>query len=604
MSGLLDLYAAQAGPTSPPLVSIPSTPGERFGAEYESATAPDRWFNVNGARRDWFQKTIDEIHTETGQSFANPYNAITPEEMQRLGNQPAIIDERRNKIIDANRALREVKPEAINAEGIDQFIGVEGDAARQRAAGSVGTGNGVAGFLGGMLAPTPENILGAMVPPSRLVLGAVAPARSFLAGLAREAAYQGVVGAGLTAGTEALDMMARQATGTAPEFGEVAGNVVAGGVGGALLGGAFHLLHAGPKALWERWTALPEDVRANAPLEVKDAFHALEREALYGNQNRLGIDPMLHERYQGRALDSVLRGTPPRFEDLAQAGDTSTGLSTIFRMGAGEPRGPREQISAMTALDQIAAMRALPDSEIEPFARQVRPNSFARIDRIEGDLSELRTQISDIGSRTPAIADLVDPDTAIRLRAIEQDMKAPALAKKQRLALEQERDMILQTVDPKDRLPKQAEREQTKQLAELQEKVTKLEAQREEAKATADQAVADLRRKLGRYGEDFQPEQAVTDFGLKVPADLERAIQRADFERNARVVRETLPGGAEPKAAPVETVADPQLEAAVKPLVESKPSHLRDLIKELDLHDLSLKDAKAALACANAGGLP
>lgn len=395
MSGLLDLYAAQAGPSAPPLVSIPSTAGERFDAEYEAATAPDRWSSVNGARRNWYQRVIDEHHAETGKTLLNPYGAVTPEEMLRLGNQPAVIEERKNKLIEENRALREIKPDALNAENVDQAIGLAGEAARGRAADLVGTGNGLAGFAGGMLAPTPENILGAFIPPSRAIFGATAVARSFLGGLGREAAYQaGAMGA-LTAATEGMDVLARQETGTAPGAGEVVSNIVGGALGGAVLGGAFHALHMGPRALWERWNRLPEDVRANAPLEVRDSMKVLGQDALYGDSNRLGLPQDLHERYQGRANDAVLRGTPPNFEDLAGVGEMPmTGLATVLREVPTDMR-----VRGMDILDRLS----MTPGALEDVAREARPDLFSAVNQRTSDelIKEERARLYDAAGAVP-----------------------------------------------------------------------------------------------------------------------------------------------------------------------------------------------------------
>ncbi|HEY6984134.1 hypothetical protein [Reyranella sp.] len=155
-------------------------------------------------------------------------------------------------------------------------------------------------------------------------------------------------------------------------------------------------------------------------------------------------------------------------------------------------------------------------------------------------MQEARSQLADLSAQQPDITSFVDRDTALRLQDIERDLGQPALAKKQRTSLEQEREMILGTVDPNDRLPRQAEREQAKQVKQLQDRIAKLEKQHGEARATADAAVADLRRKLGRHGEEFQPQQVMDATSFQEPVDFAAALQRADLMRQARLVREHM----------------------------------------------------------------
>jgi hypothetical protein len=609
--GLLDAYAAQADTTAQnPLQVLPRTAGERFSAEIDAATAPDRWFNLNGARRDWYRKTIDELHAETGQTYLNPQDPVTPEEMQRLGNQPAIIAERTNKIIDANRALREVKPDAINAEGIDTFIGVEGEAARQKAASYVGTGNGLAAFAGGMVAPTPENALGLLIPPSKFLLGATGTVRGFMAGLGREALYQAGAMGGLSAASEALDTASRSETGTAPTLGESVANVASSTVGGAFFGGAFHVLHAGPKALFEHWQGLKPEVRANAPLEVKDAMHVIEREALYGDTNRFGIPWDVHDQLQTDTLRSVLTGTPIRPLDTT---DTAmTALGTILR-------DVPQKIDVQGLQGIMARTTGMTDQDIEGIARELKPQSFVALDAAEAKLKALDERVAAIHQEAQQIGapDVIDMDTAAILHDIETKLQEPNLRRVVREELEHQRQQWLETLDVHGGLTNELQKMRTEffpehgpalqQIAEERAQVTK---ERDLAKQEAQREVDFLKSKLDQI-RTGKPEDVRLDTIAPAP-DFAKAIQAAEFERHARVLRENLPTTRTAEARPA-AQAEPAKAVEVTPDVQkaidsevgrilSTPGALGDFraaaIKELDGLDKDVRDAQAALKCA------
>lgn len=599
---LLDLYGQQAGPTSEPLVSIPSTPGERFDATMQESFAPDRYFTIGAARMDKWQKVIDSLHTATGQAFENPEGAVSGKDYEQYGNDRAIRQARRDKVIGAYRALQQdagVSADLPNPETIDQEIGDEARAIRGHAAQLEGTGNGWASFVGGMVAPTPENLLAFLIPPSRAVLGASTIANGFLRGLGREALYQAGTNAALTAGTSALDFLSRSETGTAPSAAEVAGDVASSAAGGAILGSVFHGLFHGPKALWEHWQGLKPEVREAAPLDVRDAMQVIERSVLYDNQNRLGLPWDLHERYQGNALDAIMNRRSVTWDELRPGDTPMTALATIMQENSGGPRvGIPSGIDLAHLSERVAA---LPDSEIEPFARQQKPRSFERLDRVESDLATLRQQLADEQSRTPSIHDLVDPETSLRLQAIDQDLQKPALTKRARAALEQERETITATVDPRDLLPKKAAKEQAARVIDLQAKIAKLEEQHAEAKATAAGAVQDLRTKLGRYGEDVQPKRAAADLGFKQPADMVQALQRAEFERQIRTMRQVAPEALRaPETRPQAPAVQPATPEDVSGLMKGKTaSEARTaLVKELEQHDAEARDVAAILKCA------
>lgn len=317
--GLFDLYSAQAGTNEPAVQALPRTLGERVEATAAATFAPDRYFTINAARGEMWQRATDDLHRATGQVLPNPYGAIDPAEMLRLGNQPAIIAERSNKIIQAAQMARaQGHDDLFNPENIDRYIGEESARRRQTAASYEGAGSGFLNFLAGagLETVTPHGLVSLMMPVTRLPVAAASSVGStFLGNVLREGAFQGVANMGIQAAAEGLDFTSRREVGTGQHLGEVLASIGGAGALGFAIGGGVRALHL-------KWLGLPEQVRANAPQEVKDAFRIIEADVLYSARNRLGVDPLLHERYQGMAADAVLRGRPVDLSTLAGAGDT------------------------------------------------------------------------------------------------------------------------------------------------------------------------------------------------------------------------------------------------------------------------------------------
>ena len=589
MTGLLALYQSQAGPTGEPLTQLPSDFGERFSAEMDAQLAPDRYFKIEGARREKWQDSIDALYTATGQRFENPVNPATPADLAKPGYNPALLrKERERAIIEAHRALQRdsgVSADLPDPETIDQRIGEEGRALRGKAAALENTGNGLGAFLGGALAPTPENIIGLMIPPSRAVLGAVPIARGFLYNVGREAAFQAGANAGLTAVGEALDVAARRDTGTAPDLGEIAANIGLSAAGGAILGGGFHALHLAPHALLERWNRLPEDVRTKAPLEVRDAMGVIESDALYSGRNRLGLPWDLHERYQGNALDAVMRGRPVALDELAPDSLPMTALARVLR----QPEGV--DIRGLPEFDRMAA---LPDSELEAFARQANPEAFKKIDRIEKDLDRARADLERARGDDPE-GDVID-EALIRgfLRNRPNNTEVDWTKATPNLIEAAKRQGYIEG---------EGAARVTPETEAIEHKIDKLEKRRTAARATADQVVQELRARLDSIELGKTAEETATDLGFADAADFARALERAEFDRQARVVQAVVGERQAPaKATPTKEAAAVETEA--KAVLEGR-SALGDLRKqakvELEAIDQELRDAQAALSCAGGG---
>jgi len=538
--GILDVFAAQSDRSAPnPLQALPRTAGERFEAEWSATFAPDRYFTRQGALRERAETVIGQLREATGEALRNPYDAApTPEEMMRLGNAPAVTAERLQKLRERAAMVREMFPDKENLPqgfldtDFEGQIALEAQTRRRRAARFEDTGSGWAGFAGGAFGEsvTPLGLLGFAVPVTRLPTAISSTiGRGFLANVSREAALQAGANVALQGFTEALDAASRREFGTVQSAREVIANLGGAAVLGGVIGGGVRALHLG-------WLKLSGQLRDAAPLEVRDAFRVLEADALYSGQNRLGVEPGLHERAIDSATRDVMLGRPVRTAELLARADTPmTALATILR----EP-GPLRIEGIDTALDRI---RALPDSEIEGFAREVLPRSFARFDRLDGELNALRARLDDLNARTSTIYDLVDPDTGERLRAIDADLARQGLSRKARNDLERERDMIMGTVDPSDRLPSRAEKARQAEIAAIRKEMDQLEEKHAEARATADAATAKLRKRLAAYQGEI--EKAIPGLRQMV-AELYRparpeALQRKSTDDIASQIPELRP---------------------------------------------------------------
>lgn len=616
--GLLDIYARTAGTTDTPLQALPRTLGERVEATAAETFAPDRYFTIAGARSERWQKVVDALHDQ-GQTFLNPYGAVTAEEMMRLGNQPAVTAERSQKIIEAARLMRETIPEFPDPELIDRAIGEEGQRRRDAAARMVGTGNGVLNFLASaaLETATPHGIVGLVVPVTRLPSAAAsAVGRTFLGNVGREALFQAGANAALQAGAEGLDYLSRSETGSAQTLGEVATNIAGAAVIGGAIGGGVRALHL-------KWLGLPERVRADAPLEVRDAFRTIEADALYSGQNRLGVDPLLHERYQGNAMDAVMRGRPVELADLTRTADTPmTALGTILR---NTPETIRADIGGFgNTLDRV---RALPDSEIEALLREVRPDAFAALDDIARRSAELDARAAAIDREVSQIgvSDVVDIDTGARLQFVEDRLKAKGLRKKERADLERERETIVQSIDPQGKLPKELAAvradffpEQQAALKEIEEARAALKRETDAARSVVAREIDQVRGRIdsltvgNRFADEVPADVLAREFG-GTPDNLGAALMRADILRQARMVREILPDGVAPRVdAKVNDPArpmPPELVAALKTetarLVEGRPDleveidgRIMSASKAMEEADRLDRDATAAIKCA------
>jgi len=575
--GLVDLRAEAANTAAPnPLQALPRTAGERFEAEWATTFAPDRYFTQAGALRERAETVIGQLRDMTGETLANPYGPVTSEEMLRLGNQPAVTAERLARLREKAAAARAMVPEegALPAGFLDTDfegqIAAEATKLRQRSGRYEGTGGGLAAFAAGAIGETltPAGLIGLAIPVTRLPMAASsAIGRSFVGNVAREAGFQAGANAGLQGVTEALDFASRRQFGTEQTPGEVLTNLAGAATIGAAIGGGVRALHL-------KLLGLP---LRDAPLEVRDAARVIEADALYSGQNRLGVEPGLHERAFDGAVRDILLGRPVRLAETMT--DTPmTALGTILRSG---PDNIRAQIGGLgDALDRI---RALPDTEIEAVARQARPQAFAQLDRVRGELAEVESKLADLdhGLQSITTADLVDPLSGARLADIEDRLGARGLKAKERRQLERERDQITESLDPEGRLPAELERtrreletpEEAAARADLTTRRAGLQRELDVAGGEASREVAAFRSKLDQQGvgalrafaDEVDP-VALQAEGMGITPDLagrlERMLRDAELDRLRQVTAplfrtERLPTGGQAAARidPLETKA-------------------------------------------------
>lgn len=638
--GLLDLHAAQADiGGEKPLQALPRSFGERVEATAAEIFRPNRYFQIKGAREEAWQRAGDELFKATGEKFASPFDSVTWDEAIKPDFQPGeIVKQRQDKIINASRLARArglIPENGFNPEEIDRYIGEESTRRQQRAGEFEGTGNGIANFLAGAAISSvePINLLGFVLPPTRALSAAeMRIGQSFMRNVGREAALQAGPNVGLQAVTEGLDA----STGAGGTAGEVGMNLAGAAVFGGLLGGGARALHLG-------WLRLSPAERAAAPLEVRDAFKAIEADALYTGQNRLGLPYDLHERYQGHAMDAVMRGQPVDLASLGATADTPlTALGTILRAQPGAD-GVRPEIRGLTgAVDRV---RALPDTEFQALLREAKPEAFAQIDNIARRETDLEARVTALDREAGQIdvADIVDVDSGARLQDIEAQLAKKGLRKAVRLDLEREREMITQSLDqPGGRIAAELEGvradffpEQKAARAAIAAEREALATERASAESVLKGEVDQLRARIdalevgGRYADDISPDTLAAEFGTDAPG-LDGAIQRADLMRQARMVREVVPDiqqvleraptdrGADgmpaqqritsPGDAPAKVPADltPEQKAVLDAETErvlTKSGPMRDVImREIEKADLSVKDAQAAMGCAVGGG--
>lgn len=580
--GILDLgYATSDREVTNPLQTVPSTPGERFGADFSAAFAEDRYFTKPRALVERANRVIDDIHGATGERLLNPYEIVpTPEEMRHFGNESAIRAERLLKLRQKANALRSSVPldeASMPTDYLDtnfeEQVARDATARRVRAEELSGTGSGWAAFGGSMLGETftPHGLLSLAIPVTRLPTAAsMAIGQTFLSNVVKEGVFQAGTNMALQGAAETLDYASRRGSGTEQTAGEIATNIAGAGAFSAVIGSSARALHL-------KWLGLPESVRAKAPNEVKDAFRVIEGESLYAGGNRFGLPPDVHEKMMERAVNDVMLGKPVQGSDIWGTADTS--MTALRRVLRGQDTAAPNITGLWDAIDMVGK---LPDPELESFARQLKPRSFIAHDRLTREISTAKAELAGMNRNLEAVtaADIVDPLTGARLADIDVRLGAKGLPARERVQLERERDMIIQSVDTDGTLAKNLERERAsletdaekKKRVALEARIEKAEAELVYARGEVTREVDFLREKLERLGPKFrnaagtgtpfQARDVAKDLGVSTVDDLAGAAGRAE-SRAAPVIppRERLP---EPKAPEQEAAPDPAFEKKLR----------------------------------------
>lgn len=335
-------------PTTAPLTSVPSTPGERMDASWQAAQSPDRYWNVQAARRDKAQKIIDDYHSLTGEKLRNPFdNAPTVEEVRESLGQPttAIYAKRLQTLKEKTAAARAGLPDLgglpqnfLNVDDIDPEIGQEAGARRTHDERLSGTGNGIPAFAASAAGEifSPHGIASAFLPVTRMPLvAAEMQGGRWLANISKEALFQGVTQAGVQVAGSAFDFNTRKTFGTEQTTEQLIEEIAAAGVGGFVLGGAFRGTHLAIRKLMGHGVEVPPAVR--------DAALAVESRDLYGSKNPLGVPAAAHEAKFDQAVGDIAMGRPVSVSDLP----TSTIHDTV--------RNTHPDL--MARYDQLAAVR-------------------------------------------------------------------------------------------------------------------------------------------------------------------------------------------------------------------------------------------------------
>jgi len=308
-------------PSTPALTSVPSSAAERVDAAWGAAQTGDRYWNIQGARKDKAARIIDDYHAVTGERLRNPFDmAPTMEEIRENPGQPttAIYAKRLEVLRQKTAELRSTMPDVaelpgdyLNADSIDSQIGRESRGARERDEALTGTGNGIPAFIasaGGEMA-SPHGVLSAFLPVSRMPLAA---AERTLAGFARNVGREALFQAGINVAAQipasVIDYNTRRATGSEQTHEQLVDEFVSAAVGGALLGGLFRGAHLTIRRLQGKGIDLPPAVR--------DAALVVESRDLYGDKNALGVPAAAHEAALDRAVADVSRGRSADVADV------------------------------------------------------------------------------------------------------------------------------------------------------------------------------------------------------------------------------------------------------------------------------------------------
>ena len=411
--GLME-NTADIGQTTPDLSALPSTNLDRMGAAWDAAQSPDRYWNVQGARKQRADKIIDDLHAMTGERLKNPFdNSPTQDEIRENLGQPTTViyakrlEALREKTRNARAGIEQfggLPQDYLDVDSIDASIAQESGARRARDERMTGTGGGLGGFLGaaGGEMFSPHGIMTSFIPVSRMPTAIV---ETTIAGFARNVAKEALLQGGAQGAAQSLatlvDYQTRKEFGTEQTTQQIIEEIASAAGGGAILGGVFRATHLGILKLASRGVEIPP--------AVLDAARVQEGADLYGNKNPLRVQPAAHETAADQATGAAMVGRAASPD--VEVNPTQTLHEAARRL---EPELMTRYDAAVTARDEVRAQLAPDDATIAKLKE--------RADAADAAIAAAGPQTQEAAERmdaTARMAHLVHDDAVARKAAME-----------------------------------------------------------------------------------------------------------------------------------------------------------------------------------------
>jgi hypothetical protein len=611
--------------TTPDLSALPSTNTERFGAAWDAAQSPDRYWNVQSARRQGAAKIIDDLHAQTGERLLNPYdNSPTQDEIRENLGQPTTViyakrlEKLRNATRNAKAGMEQfggLPDDYLDVDSIDAKIAQQSGEARAHDESLTGTGGGLGGFLGSMAGETvsPHGILSSFIPVTRMSTGiAEAGVAAFAKNVGKEALFQGGTQAAAQGMATLIDYNTRKPFGTEQSTGEIVDGIVSAFAGGALLGGSLRAVHLGILKLASRGVEIPP--------AVLDSARVMEERDLYGDKNPLRINPGQNEVATDQATSAAALGraaSPNVDVDPVQTlHEAARGLDPDLMKRYDAAVAARDEARAQLAPDDAtiarlkekadAADAAIPaagpvaQAEAERLAQQARmaheihDDAVARKEAIEAGQPATETTVSQ-SIRQQAVAadqelrDLIPEINNLMKRAGEEVTAGTRAAEAARAEPTAEAGTSEARLTP----------EEVSRVRELQDQIPEYERMRDEAtspedKAAWQQAIDDFHGEIAKIMDLDVAEQAPVKAAmekLKAAPDNPMQAPRPAPPEPAPRPAEPKPSGESPQDKAVlqqaQQVLDSETLTKIDPAASSKMAAI----------DMEMQQAKAAVAC-------
>ena len=614
---------ADIAQTTPELSALPSTNWDRAGAAWDAAQSPDRYWNVQAARKQRADKIIDDLHAMTGERLKNPYdNSPTQDEIRENLGQPTTViyakrlEALREKTRNAKAGLEQLgglPDDYLDVDSIDASIAQESGARRARDERMTGTGGGLGGFLGSMAGETvsPHGIMTSFIPVTRMPTAvAEATVLGFAKNVAKEALFQGGTQAAAQSLATIVDYQTRKQFGTEQTTEQILEEIISAGAGGAILGGSLRAAHLGILKLASRGIEVPP--------AVLDSARMGEERDLYGNKNPLRINPGQMEVATDQATSAAALGRAATPD--VDVSSTQTLHDAARRL---EPELMQRYDAAVAARDQARAELA-PDAETiakmkeradaadaaiaaaGPQTKEAaeRLGQEARMAHEIHDDAVARANAQGIGApietaRSESVrqqlqaadADLRDliPEINRVMKQAGEEVTAATRAAEAHLAMGAEATAAEPTVARMERLSP----EEVSRVRELQDQIPEYERMRDAAapedKAAWQQAIDDFHDEIAK----------IMDLDIANQAPVKAAMAKL------QAVQAPRPAPPEPKPQPTtpklpgESAEDKAVLAQAQQVLDSKTAAVVDpnLRRTMELAEIEESQARAAVAC-------